>query len=245
MPRRRPPPKQAAPSAHDTDLPLEQRWLVLKPTLAVAIGKVNAVLAPVRLSIGPAGEPTWSYKNAGYGAHRRMLLGEESLGWLRLELTADGRFHAALKAHKDEHAEINASAETVAASLSPVHASDVLSRCLEPAARYAARAGGGIVDERQLSEQAWELVEPLVLAAIKATNGALAQAGARLVPLQGASVAGRDQASSPDARSRGQRQRCGTHARSSAWRTRWRSPSASPTSASSSSAAANAFRSRA
>jgi hypothetical protein len=179
--------EEATPSAHDTDLPLEQRWLVLKPTLAVAIGKVNAVLAPVRLSIGPAGEPTWSYKNAGYGAHRRMLLGEESLGWLRLELTADGRFHAALKAHKDEQAEINASAETVAASLSPVHASDVLSRCLEPAARYAARAGGGIVDERQLSAEAWKLVEPLVLAAINATNGALAQAGARLVPLQTAS----------------------------------------------------------
>jgi hypothetical protein len=111
------------------------------------------------------------------------MLGEESLGWLRLELTADGRFLATLKAHKDEQAEINGSAETATATLNPAHAGDVLSRCLEPAARYAARAAGVVVDERQASERAWKTVEPLVLAALKATNGALAQAGARLVPL--------------------------------------------------------------
>jgi pyruvate/2-oxoglutarate dehydrogenase complex dihydrolipoamide acyltransferase (E2) component len=164
-------------------LSLEQQWLVLKPILAVAIGSVNGVLAPVKLSIAASGEPAWSYKKTAYGTPRRVMLGEESLGWLRLELTADGRFLATLKAHKDEQAEINGSAETATATLNPAHAGDVLSRCLEPAARYAARAAGVVVDERQASERAWKTVEPLVLAALKATNGALAQAGARLVPL--------------------------------------------------------------
>jgi hypothetical protein len=164
-------------------LSLEQQWLVLEPILAVAIGSVNDVLAPVRLSIAASGEPAWSYKKATYGAPRRVLLGEESLGWLRLELTADGRFLATLKAHKDEQSEINGSAETATATLNPAHAGDVLSRCLEPAARYAARAAGRVIDEKLASETAWKTVEPVVLAALKATNGALAQAGARLVPL--------------------------------------------------------------
>jgi hypothetical protein len=171
------------PSAPDAGLPLERQWLVLTPILDTAIGKVNAVLAPVKLAIAPSGEPSWSYKNAGYGAHRRLMLGEESIGWLRLELTSDGRFTAVLKAHKDDIAEINGSAETATASLNAAHMGDILSRCLEPAARYAAQAAGGTIDEKQLSETAWKAVEPLVIAALKATNGALLQAGGRLVPV--------------------------------------------------------------
>jgi hypothetical protein len=173
----------AEQSAPDAGLPLERQWLVLKPILDAAIGKVNAVLAPVKLAVAPSGEPSWSYKNAGYGAHRRLMLGEESIGWLRLELTSDSRFMAVLKAHKDDIAEINGSAETATASLNAAHAGDILSRCLEPAARYAARAAGGTIDEKQLSETAWKAVEPLVIAALKATNGALLQAGGRLVPV--------------------------------------------------------------
>ena len=172
--------EQAAP---DATLPLEQQWRVLNPILETAIGTVNAVLAPVKLAIGPSGEPSWSYKNAGYGAHRRLMLNDESIGWLRLELTSDSRFTAVLRAHKDEVAEVNGSAETATASLNAAHASDILSRCLEPAARHAARAAGGTIDEKQLSETAWKAVEPLVIAALKATTGALLQAGARLVPV--------------------------------------------------------------
>ena len=173
----------AEPLIQDTTLPLERQWLVLTPILEVAIGKVNTVLAPLKLAVAASGDPSWSYKNVGYGAHRRVQLDEESIGWLRLELTADGRFHAALKAHKEERGEINGSAETATASLNPAHASDVLSRCLEPAARHAARAAGGTIDEQELSEKAWKAVEPLVLSALKATNGALLQAGARLIPI--------------------------------------------------------------
>jgi hypothetical protein len=177
------PVKEIAERPAPGSLALEQQWLVLEPILAAAIGSVNDVLAPVKLSIAASGEPAWSYKKTAYGAPRRVMLGEESLGWLRLELTADGRFLATLKAHKDEQAEINGSAETATATLNPAHAGDVLSRCLEPAARYAARAAGVVVDDKQASERAWKTVEPLVLAALKATNGALAQAGARLVSL--------------------------------------------------------------
>jgi hypothetical protein len=172
-----------APPAQGSGLPLDQQWLVLKPILAVAIGKVNAVLAPVKLAVGASVDPAWSYKNAAYGAPRRVTLGEESIGWLRLEITADGRLLAALKAHKDDQAEINGNAETAASALNPIRAADALSRCLEPAARYAARAAGGTIDERLVSERSWKAVDPLVQASLKATNGALLQAGAKLVPL--------------------------------------------------------------
>jgi hypothetical protein len=167
----------------DNPLSLEQQWLALKPTLTVAIGRVNAVLAPVKLAVGASDEPTWRYKNTAYGAPRRVLLGAESLGWLRLELTADGRLLATLKAHKDEQAEINGNADTAASGINAARASEVLSRCLEPAARYAVRAAGGTIDEKRVGENAWKAVDTLVHAALKATNGALQQAGARLVPL--------------------------------------------------------------
>ena len=164
-------------------LTLEQQWVALKPTLTVAIGRVNAVLAPVKLVVGASEEPTWRYKNTAYGAPRRVLLGGESLGWLRLELTADGRLLAALKVHKDEQAEINADADAAASGINAARASEVLSRCLEPAARHAAGAARGTVEEKQASEQAWKAVDALMHAALKATNGALQQAGARLVAL--------------------------------------------------------------
>jgi hypothetical protein len=170
--------------AQGSALSLEQQWVALKPTLTVAIGRVNAVLAPVKLAVGASEEPAWRYKNAAYGAPRRVLLGAESLGWLRLELSADGRFLATLKAHKDEQAEINGSADSSASGINAARASEVLSRCLEPVARYAVRAAGGIVDGNETGEKAPNAVDGLVHAALQATNGALQHAGARLVPLR-------------------------------------------------------------
>ena len=50
---------------------------------SAGVDKVNAVLAPVRLSISASGEPSWSYKNRGYGAYRRVLLQGESVDGAR------------------------------------------------------------------------------------------------------------------------------------------------------------------
>lgn len=181
------PPRAAArdpePSRPGVHLPLEQEWTTLQPMLAAGVDKINAVLAPVRLSVAATGEPSWSYKNRGYGAYRRLLLGGDSMAWLRLELSPDGRLHASLKAHKEDRADINAAADVPAKGLNAAGASDLLAQCLRPAASYAVRQQPGRDSDEETSEQAWKSIDTAVAAALKATNGALAQAGARLVPL--------------------------------------------------------------
>jgi hypothetical protein len=170
-------------SPKDSRQPLEREWTTLQPVIASGVDKVNAVLAPLRLAVSSTGEPSWSYKNRGYGAYRRVLLSGESIAWLRLELSPDGGLHASLKAHKEERMDINATADTSAKDLTPTRAGDFLSQCLSLAASYAARQQPGPDDDEEASKRAWDSVDTVVAAALKATNGALAQAGARLVPL--------------------------------------------------------------
>jgi hypothetical protein len=160
---------------------LEQQWTALQPAIAASVENTNAALAPARLVINMSGDPSWSYKNKGYGAYRRILLGGESLGWLRLELTAEGQLRGVVKAHKDDRAMINATAEVIADGLTPARASDLFTRCLKPAVAYSTRQWQD--SEAEASQEAWEGVETLVTSALKATNGALAQAGAQLVVL--------------------------------------------------------------
>ena len=181
---------EGVPPAADRDLgsprqgarlALEQQWSALQPAIVAGVERTNARLAPVRLFIGPVGEPSWSYKNKGYGAYRRVLLAGESVAWLRLELFADGQLRAGVKAHKEDRTSVNASADMPAAGLDGDRAGALFSQCLQPAADYAA---GKLRDsDEEASERAWASVDALVAAALKATNGALAQAGARLVAL--------------------------------------------------------------
>jgi hypothetical protein len=162
-------------------LALEQQWSALQPAVAAGVERTNAVLAPVGLLIGPVGEPSWSYKHKAYGAYRRLLLSGESLAWLRLELFTDGRLRTGVRAHREDRASLNATAEAPAAGFDAEAAFALVSRCLQPAAAYATREKRDS-DERA-SEAAWQSVDALVAAALKATNGALAQAGARLIAL--------------------------------------------------------------
>jgi hypothetical protein len=159
-------------------LALEQQWSSMQPAIAAGVERTNGLLADIRLLVGPLGEPSWSYKNKGYGAYRRLLLAGESVAWLRLELLADGRLRASVKSHREDQAEVDATAETAAAGLDEDGA---FSLCLRAAATYAARELRDS-DERA-SEHAWKGVDALVTAALKATNGALAQAGARIIAL--------------------------------------------------------------
>src|SRR5262245_32546908 len=101
----------ASPTRLSVRLALEQQWSQLQSAIATGIARTNALVAPMRLCIGPAGEPAWSYKHRGYGAHRRLLIGEESVAWLRLELLAEGQLRAHVKAHREDRASLNASAE--------------------------------------------------------------------------------------------------------------------------------------
>jgi hypothetical protein len=160
---------------------LEQQWSAMQPAIAAGVEKTNAALAAVRLFLGPLGEPSWSYKNKGYGAYRRVLMAGESVAWLRLELLADGQLRASVKAHKEDRATVNSVADMPAADLDAAGASALFSQCLQPAALYAALQMRDTDEEA--SEQAWEGVDALVAAALKATNGVLAQTGARLIAL--------------------------------------------------------------
>lgn len=153
------------------------RWAALQPVLGEAVAQVNAVLAGAGVSLGAPGEPSWSM-NRRYGAYRRVLVGGESLAWLRLELDAGGRLQAAVKAHKENLAAINANSSVAALGLSTARASDLLSECLKPAASFAVRAASGGNTEQWASEAAWKAIDPLVASALLAANGALAQAGA-------------------------------------------------------------------
>jgi hypothetical protein len=158
------------------------QWEALQPVITRAVAQVNAVLAGAGVVIGGAGEPSWSMSR-GYGVYRRILVAGESLAWLRVELDAGGQLQAGVKAHKEEHAGINASSSAAALGLDVAGASDVLSECLKPAASFAMRATNGVSTERWASETAWKEVDPVVTAALHAANGALAQADARFVPL--------------------------------------------------------------
>ena len=119
--------------------------------------RTNAVLAAVRLFIGPVGEPSWSYKNKGYGAYRRLLMAGESVAWLRLELLADGQLRASVKAHKDDRATVNAVADVPAAGLDVDRASDLF-----PSASSRPRSTPHTQmrdSDQEASEQAWEGVD--------------------------------------------------------------------------------------
>jgi hypothetical protein len=153
------------------------RWAALQSVLGEAVLQVNAVLAGAGVALGAPGEPSWSM-NRRYGVYRRVLVGGESLAWLRLELDTDGQLNAGVKAHKDDLAVINANASVAAQGLTTARASDLLSECLKPAAGFAVQAAHGGNTEVWASEMAWKAVDQVVAAALLAANGALAQAGA-------------------------------------------------------------------
>ena len=158
-------------------------WSALQQPLEAGVDKINALLQQAQISIAAPGESAWSYKNHGYGVYRRILIGEESVAWLRLELAPDGVLHARVKAHKDDRSEINASSQAQANALDATRAGDLLAESLKPLATHVAKIHGPATPPNLASAKAWEEIDPVVAAALTATNGALSQAGARLVPL--------------------------------------------------------------
>ena len=168
------------PAAHSSAAAAQ--WAALQPVLSAAVEQVNAVLAGAGVSVNAPGEPSWSM-NRGYGTYRRLLVGGESVAWLRIELAPGGQLCAGVKAHKEDLAAINATSSVSAEGLNTARASDLISECLKPAAGFAVQAAGGGNTEQWASEMAWKAINPVVVAALQAANGALAQAGARFVPL--------------------------------------------------------------
>jgi hypothetical protein len=161
------------------------RWAALRPVLDAAVERVNGVLAGAGVTIGTPGEPRWSLMKRGFGVHRRLLIGADSVGWLRLELDANGQIQASVKAHKDDLAAVNASASASAGGLDVARATELLSGVLKLAAAYAVRgaAGASMGPEQWASGADWRAIDGIVAAALRAANGAFAEAGARFLPL--------------------------------------------------------------
>ena len=159
------------------------RWAAVRPVLDAAVERVNGVLAGAGVTIGAPGEPRWSLMKRGFGVHRRLLVGGDSVAWLRLELDADGQIQASVKSHKDDLAPINASAGVAADGLDIARATELLSECLKLTAAYAVRGTGGTNPEQWSSGMDWKAIDPLVAAALRAANGAFGEAGARFLPL--------------------------------------------------------------
>ena len=165
---------------------LELNWAALQPTIAAGVAKINTVLAPVRLCLGDGGEAAWSYKNRGYGSYRRLLLDDQSMGWVRIELGVDGRVHAGIRPHREEQAVIIGAASAPSAGLGAAEMSDLLSVCLKSAASYAAHMsvnGGPIEVKPPPGHYGPTDVDAVIAEALRATNGAFSQAGAILLPL--------------------------------------------------------------
>jgi len=165
---------------------VEQQWANLEPVISAGVAQVNTILATAVLTLGAQGKASWSYKNRGYGAYRRLLMGEESLGWTRIELSQDGTLMVDLKAHKDAWASINGRATTPAEGITRTAVSDLLSGCLKAAASRALLSTGGGGQAATAGDSSWSEVEVTVAASVKAANGALAQTGGNLRALAAA-----------------------------------------------------------
>jgi hypothetical protein len=175
---------EAAPVLDDkAQAAVVAEWSALQQPLEAGVDKINALLQQAQIAIAAPGENAWSYKNHGYGVYRRIMIGEESVAWLRLELAPDGVLHARVKAHKDDRSEINASSQAQANAMDATRAGDLLAECLKPLAAHVAKTQGPANLPNLASAKAWEEIDAVVAAALTATNGALSQAGARLVPL--------------------------------------------------------------
>jgi hypothetical protein len=162
---------------------IEQQWSDIQPMVLAGATKVNAVLSLAGLSLSTPGAPCWSYKKEGYGTYQRLLLGNENLARLRLELSQDGKLHAYVKAQASHDADLNGAASTAVANLTAAAAGDVLSACLKPAAAYIARIKWNRNDGTTAPGTASATIDDTISAAIGATNGAFAQADARLLAL--------------------------------------------------------------
>jgi hypothetical protein len=186
---------------------IEHRWAEMQSVIAGAVDTINETTAVVGLSIGSVGESNWSFKNRGFGCYRRILSGQDSVAWLRLELAPEGKMVAKVRAHRDEHAAINCRVETSSATLTEKAATETLARVLKPISEFVAwhpptladqtRADQTRADQQSQTASASDAATPPYYAssytwadiakvadeALGLSNGALSQAGAKLIVL--------------------------------------------------------------
>ena len=171
----------AAPGTEGQRWPsVEKRWPSLGAEIDAAAGELNTLLAAVDMQLGAAGEAGWSFKNRGYGAFRRVILGGRSVAWLRCELTHAGQLTFRTRAHSVEQALLNAGAAVPADGVKVRTILDGLSKALRPSAEYAAWIKPKQNAEARAGSDAWSEVAAVATQALGIASMALREAGAEL-----------------------------------------------------------------
>lgn len=159
---------------------VESRWLTLEPDIDQVVARLNALLAPVGLQIGPAGEAGWSFKNRGFGSYRRVVIAGRSVAWLRGELNQTTPITFKVRAHNVEHALLNASGSVALDALSPLGLLEAMSKAMRPAAEYAAWQKPKAAADADAGSDAWSEVASVSMQALSLAGSALRDTGADL-----------------------------------------------------------------
>lgn len=155
-------------------------WSRLEPRVEETVQAINSVLYDVGIVIAPAGQNGWSFNNRGYGSFRRVLLGGESVAWLRMELTSDNRFICALRCHGDEKSALNADESVSAIALSDQRIASLISASMQPITKFAARSSSKNVSEQDIAKNLWLESQKLVGEALTSAAVALEESGSDL-----------------------------------------------------------------
>ncbi|MEL6373169.1 MAG: hypothetical protein AAFR04_04320 [Pseudomonadota bacterium] len=158
----------------------EAHWRSIEQRIGDVVHDINTVLTRIDVQLGPAGEASWSFNNRGYGVFHRVLIADESVAWMRLEVTADQRLLCIVRAHSDERAPLNAYESLLAQRLNRDLVARHLATALLPVTKYAARNASRIMAERDTARQLWEETEETLHEAFEGANGALHESGAVL-----------------------------------------------------------------
>jgi hypothetical protein len=171
--------RQNEPSA--TELLKTRALSVIEDGVVLATAKARAA----GVAIDQAVEPRWRKEGASTDAARQLSIAGQHVAWLKLRLSDDGRLDAFLEAQHADDADLKGAASVSVRQLDAEAVSEMLLGVVTPAMTRATRVLHDHDTEAAQSERAWIEVAPLVNAALRATNGALAQAGAKLVPVTG------------------------------------------------------------
>lgn len=93
---------------------LEKKWSRLRKEIDAAVQSVNQSMQRISIAIGTPGQPTWSLENEGFGDYRRVRIDQESVAWLRLEITPDLRIRSRVRTHDAQFSDLNRDAEAAA-----------------------------------------------------------------------------------------------------------------------------------
>ncbi len=159
---------------------IERDWKALEDRIEKSVRSVNAVLVNVEIAIGPTGQPGWSFSNRGYGSFRRVMLVDQSVAWLRLEISANGRFICALRSHGDEKSALNANETISAQILTSDKISALIATSMQPITKYAAHNSSRMISDQDADQTIWQESEELVSIALKRAGDALVESGAVL-----------------------------------------------------------------